>query len=337
MVLGDPRMGDHTKVGATFSAEDIEAIERVKAALAELSGYRFTYYQDHTVLLSELIARPPAFVLNLCDTGYRNDPARELHIPALLELLDVPYSGCPPTALSLCYDKGAVRALAAAHHIPVPDEYYVDCDDPDPELPSTYPALIKPCRGDGSFGIPRHALVHDRGEARTRLAQLFEECPGRGALVQEFLSGAEYSLGLIGNPGDGFTLLPPLEVDYSRLAPELPRILPYESKTVATSPYWSQLGYVEAELTSDRREQLVESSKLLFARLGCNDYARCDFRADSDGELKLLEVNPNPAWCWDGKLNLMAEFAGLSYAQLLKTILGAAQRRCAAVATHRRV
>ena len=68
-------------------------------------------------------------------------------------------------------------------------------------------------------------------------------------------------------------------------------------------------------------------SARLFERLGCRDYARFDFRADAKGEIKLLEVNPNPGWCWDGKLNIMAGFQGVRYAELLGQILGAAEER----------
>jgi D-alanine-D-alanine ligase len=74
---------------------------------------------------------------------------------------------------------------------------------------------------------------------------------------------------------------------------------------------------------------LCDYSGRLFERLGCRDYARFDFRADAKGTIKLLEANPNPGWCWDGKLNLMAEFAHYAYADLLTMILEAAQARCA--------
>ncbi|MDA1100324.1 MAG: hypothetical protein O2967_15200 [Proteobacteria bacterium] len=60
---------------------------------------------------------------------------------------------------------------------------------------------------------------------------------------------------------------------------------------------------------------------------GCRDYARFDFRASADGGIKLLEANPNPGWCWDGKFDLMADFAGHDYPDLLRMILEAAQRR----------
>jgi D-alanine-D-alanine ligase len=146
-------------------------------------------------------------------------------------------------------------------------------------------------------------------------------------LVQEFLTGAEYSVGLIGNPDQGLRALPILEVDYSRLDADLPRILGYESKWIPDSPYWTQIKYREATLGDRQQQQLIDNSARLFERLGCRDYARFDFRADAKGEIKLLEVNPNPGWCWDGKMNIMAGFQGMRYSELLAQILQAAVER----------
>jgi D-alanine-D-alanine ligase len=269
-------------------------------------------------------------VLNLCDEGYENDAFRELHVPALLETLDVPYSGAGPAALGLCYNKSLVRAIAEGLDIAVPAETYFSADDQAATIPSVFPALIKPCYGDSSIGITKDAVVHSWEQAIAYLTRLREEMPGRPILLQEFLTGAEYSVGLIGNPGLGMRALPVLEVDYSKLDPELPQLLGYESKWEPGSPYWTQIGYREAQLDEDTRRRLVDHSRLLFERLGCRDYARFDFRADATGEIKLLEVNPNPGWCWDGKLNLMAQMEGLRYADLLRLILEAAQERVVA-------
>ena len=74
-------------------------------------------------------------------------------------------------------------------------------------------------------------------------------------------------------------------------------------------------------------------ARILYERLGCRDYARCDYRTDEHGTIKLLEVNPNPGWCWDGKLNIMAQFEGLRYMDLLRMILEAARER---ITTHSR-
>jgi D-alanine-D-alanine ligase len=319
-------MTDRTKAGGHYAPEDIEAVERMKTALAELEHYRFRYLDNHETLLESLRAHPPPFVLNFCDTGFRNIAARELHIPALLEMLDIPYSGAGPAAMVRCFDKALVCALAASHGIPVPAERFLPRGEwTGAEFP--YPAILKPNHGDGSFGITRDAVVADAARAERRCAELRDALAGEDLLIQEFLPGDEFTVGLIGNPGDGLQALPPLQVDYDRLEPALPRILSYESKTIPDSPYWTQLTYRPAALDVATRERLAGWSKLLFRRLECRDYARFDFRRGADGEIRLLEVNPNPAWCWDGKMNIMAEIEGCAYSGFLRRILEAGRRR----------
>jgi D-alanine-D-alanine ligase len=330
VLLGDPRLPDDVKLGGHFNAEDFDTVNRLKDALGELEGYKFTYFDNHAALLSDLRANPPKFVFNLCDEGLNNDAFMELHVPAYLEMLGVPYTGAGPGCLALCYNKSLVRAAAMSIDIPVPLETFCDPDDQSATIPSVFPALIKPNFGDSSIGITAQSVVHTPEEAVTYIARLRDTLPGRPLLIQEYLTGSEFSVGLVGNPGIGFTPLPCLEVDYSRLPPNLPPILGYESKWEPNSPYWTQIQYREARLDDDRRRRLIDYSMALFERLACVDYARFDFRADASGEIKLLEVNPNPGWCWDGKLNLMAGFSGLRYADLLRMILDAAQARVAA-------
>ncbi len=330
VILGDPRLADSAKRGAQFNPEDFEAFDRMKKALEQLQAYHFTYLDNHRTLLSDLLRNSPRFAFNLCDTGYENVARRELHIPAMLEMLGIPYSGAGPVCLALCYDKALVRAIAARHNIPVPVEVYWDAANQPADIALKFPALIKPNCGDGSIGITRSAVVDDAEQARAYLENLRMTPPHADLLIQEFLSGAEYSIGLIGNPALGFIELPPLEVDYGNLDPALPRILAYESKADPESPYWQQITYCETEMDASTRRRLFDYSKVLFERVGCRDYARFDFRTDENGEIKFLEVNPNAAWCWDGKLNLMAGFAGYDYAGFLHLILQAAQARVAA-------
>jgi len=330
VLLGDPRLPDPVKRDGQFNTEDLDTIARLKNGLAEIPGYRFSFVDNHASLLADLRASRPDFVLNLCDEGYNNDAFMELHVPAVLEMLDIPYSGAGPSCLGLCYNKALVRAVAASLDVPVPLETYFSSDDQAATIPSVFPALIKPNFGDSSIGITQDAVVESWEQAINYLGKLREQMPGRPILIQEFLTGAEYSIGIIGNPGMSPRALPALEVDYSRLDRDLPQLLAYESKWVPDSPYWSQIQYREAQLDEDTRRKLVDYSNILFERLGCRDYARFDFRADAEGEIKLLEVNPNPGWCWDGKLNMMATIAGLRYSDMLKLILEAAQERVAA-------
>jgi D-alanine-D-alanine ligase len=330
VILGDPRLPDPVKRNGRYNEEDLETVERLKSALHELPDYRFRFLDNHASLLAELRANRPHFALNFCDEGFNNDAFMEMHVPALLEMLDVPYSGAGPACLGVCYNKSLGRGIAQAIDVPVPAETYFNSDDLAATIPSVFPALIKPNYGDASIGITTDAVVHTWEAAITCLGRLREQMPGCPILIQEFLPGPEYSIGIIGNPGQSYRVLPPLEVDYSGLDPALPRLLSYEAKWVPSSPYWTQIGYREARLDEETRRRIVDYSNILFERLGCRDYARFDFRADAEGEIRLLEVNPNPGWCWDGKLNLMAEMAGLRYSDLLKLIIEAAQERVAA-------
>jgi D-alanine-D-alanine ligase len=327
VLLGDSSRPDPVKRNGQFNDEDFETLDRLRAALAELPGYRFAYLDRHDDLIARLSTDQPEFVLNFCDEGFGNDATKELHVPALLETLDIPYSGAGPAALGLCYDKEIVNAISRSLEIPVPEETCFDPADRGATIPSVFPALVKPACGDSSIGITQHSVVYDAEQLINCLSAVREQLPGIPILVQEFLPGAEYTVGVVGNPGLSHEILPLLEVDYDSLDDGLPRILSYESKWEPESPYWKQIRYVESKAPAEIKNALFDASVLLFLKLGCRDYARFDFRADANGTPKLLEVNPNPGWCWDGKLNLMADLAGWSYADLLARILEAAQER----------
>lgn len=327
VILGDPRLPYPYAVDGRFGEEELEGVRRLESALAGLDGYRFTYFDDHERLIDDLRASPPQLALNLCDTGFRNDWELERNIPALLEMLGIPYTGADPMAISLSTDKALVRALAVAHGVPVPNETFVDLTADPPVLPSMYPCLIKPNASGGSFGITEDCIVHDAVEAEAYLRWLAGELSPPEALIQDFLTGPEYTVGLIGNPAAGFTVLPPLVIDYSALDPELPPILTYGSKANPESPYWRKLHFREAQLDDVTWSQLVDHCVRLFRRLGFRDYARIDFRDGSDGQPRLLDANTNPTWYWDGKLAMMAGWAGHDYADMMRLILEAAVAR----------
>lgn len=327
VLMGDPTIPDPVKRNGKFNDEDFATIEKLMNSLDEIQGYEFEYVNSHAALAQTIRDKRPEFVLNLCDEGFNNDAFMELHVPALLEMHHIPYTGAGPACLGLCYNKSIVRAIAASMDIPVPLETYFNPADQSATIPSIFPAIVKPNYGDSSIGITQRAVVNNPEELINYLEEVREMLPGRPVLVQEFLPGKEYSVGIIGNPGLAYRVLPILEVDYSDLDPDLPRILGYESKWHPESPYWTKIRYHEARLDEDQRRKLKDYSNLLFERLECRDYARIDFRVDAQGEIKLLEVNPNPGWCWDGKMNYMAGFAGLRYADMLKMILDAAVER----------
>ena len=196
VLMGDPRLPDTVKRGGTFNPEDMETIRRLKDALSELPNYKFRYLDNHATLERDLSELRTDLVFNLCDEGFNNDPFKELHVPAMLEALGIPYTGGGPSALAACYDKGLVRAVAMTLDVPVPLETHVRPGDQGATLPSVFPALLKPCYGDSSEGITKDAVVNNEKALLDYLEKLRVAFPKRPILVQEYLTGGEYSVTL---------------------------------------------------------------------------------------------------------------------------------------------
>jgi len=327
VILGDPRLPYAYSIDNKFGEDELEAEKQLRSALAKLEGYRFTYFDNHESLIDDLRSEPPQLALNLCDTGFRNILEQELNVQALLEMLGIPYTGADPRATVLGLDKALIRALARERGILVPNETFVDLTLEPLILPTYYPSMIKPNNTAGSFGVTRDSLVQNKKEAQQYLVYLRDELQLTQALIQDFLTGEEYTVGLIGNPEGGFTFLPPLEVDFSDLDPSLPRILTYGSKADPESPYWESLRFKKADISDSNWGRIVNSCVTLFRRLGYRDYARVDFRCGADGLPRLLEANTNPTWYANGKMALMAGWQGCEYHQLMEMIIEAAAAR----------
>lgn len=329
VLFGDPTKPDPLKPSAIFDDDDFYTIEQVKSALEGLPQYRFKYLDNHDTLIHDLkkMNGKIDLVMNLCDEGYRNDPRQELHVPALLEQLDLPYTGAGPQCLAYCYDKSLVRGIAKEMKIPVPRAFFVKPEDTAFELPFSFPVIIKPNFGDSSFGITQRSVASSLEEALNAISEIrYKFGYDKPILVEEFLTGNDISVGIIGNPLEGYTVLPVSEEDYSAVPDHLPRICGYEAKWRPDSPYW-KVKSVPAYLPEDVEKSVVEWCLSLFERLECRDYSRFDWRLDGEGNPKLLEVNPNPGWCWDGHLAKMAGFAAISYREMLEAILSAAENR----------
>lgn len=326
VVTGDHARPDPTKWDGRYTADDLDLHGTMVEALGSLPEYSCEVAVEHDELLDRLRDDPPDLVLNFCDTGFHNVPEQELHLPALLELLGIPYTGADPAGLVLCYDKHLVGLVARDLGIPVPRGIFLPAASAIPDDEVFYPALIKPVHADGSVGIIPESVVHTRRDAEHHFAWLRRMMPHADVIWQEYLTGPEFGLTLIGNPGTGFSALPALEVDYSSLVDDLPKILAFESKTGPETRY-EAVKLRPARLPDPMLSELQSRAERLFVRLQCRDYARFDFRADQDGRVKLLEVNPNPAWSSAAKMAVMARHAGMSYPGLLRLILDTAWDR----------
>lgn len=334
VLQGDHRRADSVKPDQKFDADDFLTLDRLRDALASLDGFRFEYLDDHARLFADLDSRKAAvdFVLNLCDEGFDNRATQELHVPAMLEVLGIPYSGGGPQCLAYCYDKSLVRGIAKELDIPVPEAFTVAPEDVTfITLSVEFPVIVKPNFGDSSVGITTASVCYDVTQLEQAIANVREMAGyDQPILVEQFLRGKDISVGIIGNPPESYTVLPIIEEDYSGLPEDLPRICGYEAKWQQDSVYFRTIRSIPADLPAATVNFLTASCIKLFQRVGCRDYARFDWRLDDSATPRLLEVNPNPGWCWDGHLARMAEFGGLDYASMLREILRACDERLAA-------
>lgn len=330
IITGDPSLPDPTKLGHRYGPEDIAVHSAMREAFATRASMQFEVFERHETMFEALAAYAPQLVVNFCDTGFGNLPDREVHVVTQLECMNLPYTGAPPRAMLICFDKQIVRLVAAALGIAVANEDFIPRGQVADAVVTSFPALIKPNAADGSVGITKDAVVNNQSEARAYLQWLASELPDKDVLIQEYLPGPEFGLALLGNPNGGaggLEALPMLEVDFSALPDDCAPILSFESKAQPDSPYWTEIRIRVASLSADRQRALAADCRRLFTRLGLRDYGRFDFRTAADGTIRLLEVNPNPAWGYDAKLAIMAGFAGWSYGELLERLVATAWSR----------
>jgi len=325
VLLGDPERPNSVAPDRPFGDDYLQSLAELRKTLVQLEGYEFRYLTNHATLLDDLRALRGNIdlVFNLCDEGFGNRLDRELHVPALLEILDLPYTGAGPECLSWCFDKSLVRHVAAEEGVKVARGCILNG-----AMPLPYPVIVKPCCADGSWGITMRSVAADAAALDRALAHLRGDFAYTGrVLIEEFLPGADLTVGIIGNPGC-YRVLPVLEDSYHEIPAHLPRVCGYEAKWRPDSPYWNVRPQA-ANLTPAQHQAVVAGSLRMAERLACRDYVRCDWRLDAAGEPRLLEVNPNPGWGWegDGHFAKMARLAGMTYPQMLLEILRAAERR----------
>ncbi|MEM4325777.1 MAG: methyltransferase domain-containing protein [Candidatus Pacearchaeota archaeon] len=331
VILGDPKKWDYVK--GNFDNDDLETIEKLKEALSNIQkeGYFFIYLNNHETLLEDLIRLKDKikFVFNLCEEGLNNDATKELHIPTLLEWLNIPYTGASPQCLAHCYDKSLIRGLAKEMKIPVADAFIIKPSEVNIKIPiKKFPVIVKPNFGDSSFGITQKSVAHNHQQLLDAISEINNKYKyKKPIIVEEFLTGKDLTIGIIGNPPYNYEIVGITEDDYSELPPEFPKICGYEAKWEVNSPYFTKIKTIIADITKEQRNIIVNSSLILFERLGCRDYARFDWRLDKNGWPRFLEANPNPGWCWDGHLAKMCSLFGIDYKTMLLKIIKVAEKR----------
>jgi D-alanine-D-alanine ligase len=304
-------------------------------------GHRVTFLEGDTSLYDRLREVRPDICFNICE-GHFGD-SREAHVPAILEMLRIPYTGSKVLTLALALDKPMTKRVLTFHGLPTPPFQVFERPDELLDEALTFPLFVKPSRQGTGMGISAESIVHDEPRLRAQLKRLFEAY-GEPVLVERFISGRDITVGMVGNlmppvawrvPEDeeaprvqrGLQFLPPLEIELGDYAQDEGGVYTYRAKVDLAD----KLNYVcPARLSADQVEELDWLAAATFRVTGCLDVARVDFRLDeADGDTPhILEINPLPGLSPGiSDLVIEAEADGISHAELVNMILDEALER----------
>jgi D-alanine-D-alanine ligase len=244
----------------------------------------------------------------------------DMNVVSYLELLRMPYTGCNPRGMLLSRDKALSKKLLAYHRIPIPD-FAVIRRGRKFRLPRrlTLPAIVKSLTEHASTGIAQASVVDDEAKLRERV-QFVHESIGTDAIVEQFIDGREFYVGVIGN--ERLHPFPVWEMHFERMADGLHRIASDRAKSSVA--YQERHGIRTAladTLGEPVAERMQHVAKRVFRALEMSGYARMDYRLDASGELYVLEANANPHLAHGEDLAESAARDGMSYADLLQRIL----------------
>lgn len=289
-------------------------IDALRQALETL-GHHVTLMGDAEELLRGGFKRwcDVDLVFNIAEGRWGR--CREAWVPILLDLFNIPYVGSDALALSLGLDKVMSKRLAVAAGISTPQWISVNHPGLLPSsIPLRFPVIVKP-RWEGSGrGIDPGAVVHDAQGLAHRAAWLFERCP-EPILIEEFVGQGELTVCVIGND-------PPTAYPAIQRPIDPATRLSYHVVKPAPASWESPIALDE---TLDARARTIACA--MVETLDVRDVARVDLRADEQGQLWFLEINPLPSFDPAQSLGLLAEYLGVTYADIIGRILDAALQR----------
>jgi D-alanine-D-alanine ligase len=322
--------------------DDLDSEKTVKALIGAIlaGGHECEFLEGDTSLLDSVRKYKPDICFNICE-GHFGD-AREAQVPAILEMLRIPYTGSKILTLALALDKPMTKRVLTYHDLPTPP--FQSFEEADEELSGDlhFPLFVKPSREGTGMGVSRKSVVHDEAELREQLTYILERYK-QPALVERFIEGREVTVGVVGNlerprarrlPDDeesprivrGLHFFPPMEVD----------LKPFEDSDVVYGnrlkvALADQLNYLcPAPLSEEMVEELNWWTAAVFRVTGALDVSRVDFRLDMHDNFKpyILEINPLPGLS-PGISDLVIEAAAenIDHTGLVNMILNTALKR----------
>jgi len=325
------------------STETVQALEDALVA----GGHQVIPLEADETLPHTVRQAAPDICFNIAE-GLRGD-ARESQVPALLEMLGIPYTGSKVLAHALSLDKAAAKRIWRDAGLPTASfQLFCRGDEPlDGQL--AFPLFVKPVHEGTGMGINGHSVVYDEDALRRQVYWVIKTYH-QPALVESYLPGREFTVGLIGNslaPGEersedgrptvlgsslydeqGFHLFPALEIDASVGAGQ--GLYNAASKSYDPGADGAPLYLCPADIPEALETEMRRLAWLAFEAIGALDLGRVDFRLGTDGSPYLLEINTLPGLNPTvSDICIMAKAEGMRYTDLINEILYLAVERYA--------
>lgn len=267
-------------------------------------------------------------VFNVAECAYGS--SREAQIPAMLDMLQIPYTGSDPLTLTTCLDKARTKEVLSYYKIPNAKFLLVQEINDLSNFDLSFPVIIKPVAEGSSKGIFNSSFINNFFDLETNLAELLQEY-SQPFLIEEFLPGREFTVALIGNKND-LEVLPIIELNLHELPSELVPIYSYEAKWVIdTKDNPLNIFSCPADIDNDLENEIKEVAKKTFNILRCKDWSRIDIRLDANNKPNVIEVNPLPGILPDPDDNSCfpkaARTAGMNYEEMINRVLNTAAKR----------
>jgi D-alanine-D-alanine ligase len=312
--------GDDYKTDQEAEYDSPKTIEAISQALKSL-GHEVIELEATSDLPVRLGSTDLDVVFNIAE-GIKGRN-REAQVPALLELLDIPYTGSDPATLALALDKGiAKRVVRASGVATARGQLFLSSRDK-LEKDLNFPLIVKPVAEGSSKGVLSTSVATNEMELR-ELVSLVLGRYNQGALVEEFLPGREFTVALIGESRP--RVLPPMEIVYRTDKIKTP--YPVYSYEYKLDPRGEIENQAPAQMSDALRKDVEQVARDAFSALGCRDFARIDVRLNAEGKACFIECNPlpglTPKW---SDLCLISDSVGMDYTTLIAELLSPSIRR----------
>ena len=275
----------------------------------------FSYFRENTVDM----------VFNIAEG--QSGRFRESEVPAILDYLNIPYTGSDTFSLALALNKALTKKILKAENIPTPDfqVFLKGTEELNPEL--KFPLIVKPnCEGSAK-GISKKNVV-DNPQDLFKMVKEIRDTYHQEVLVEEFIDGKELTVGILEN---GKTkVLPILEIDFSGCKNSGEYFYSWKMKEYQGDKDQGLVPvfHCPARLDKETEERVKEVALKTHRAVGCLDISRTDIRLDKFNTPYVLEINPLPGLDpKESNFPIMAYADGMQYEDLIEAIILSASER----------